>query len=213
MKKMKFYIKNNIEYFDFMWVTVGKDESIYMGFSFKGVGKIKKICEGQSDLYPNKEFATEDSADSKISFHSSGLYKIEPKIKKTREDRATVLGEELSSIDDPRIMLEIFFPINMVKSEKLPNSRDQIIDITGMREDFPNKQLRCTVLCIDSQKGRALLEASEGCLIHTSLVETRYAFEVNEKIWLWLVRIHEADCESGLNEYTYFLSGKGIHWR
>jgi len=169
MEKIKFFIKSPDQLSYFMSASyVKKDGSVYINIPHKGyVAKIEKILDKGNESYPDKDFLASKKYDSsKISFHSSGIYKLEHVITKHRKNRTTILGNKLSEIDDTTIMLEMYLPKNLIpySSEDLPSSNHQLIDIKQLHQDYPNKTIECVILCVGKTKWETKVSKRQSCV-------------------------------------------------
>src|SRR5262249_7568510 len=128
----KIFLKFDNRIFNFMWVQMMKDASIMMGFSGGQLQElILKIFEDGRELDPHKDYKVYDSkmdSGGKITFHSSGWYKLTKNTKiglDNEMDRVTVKGKKLSEIDEPTRMLEILIPsCLLLTTEKPVEGRD-----------------------------------------------------------------------------------------
>lgn len=206
---VKIYLKLNEHLIDFMWADTGKDGSVYMGLkTITSSGSIEKIFDPEGELLPGKDFneinTIKTSNPTKISYHSSGKFKLETKIKREFFDRVTVQGPALKDISEPTHMLEILFPANLKISKTTPHPQlDQIIDLTN----FPSNPLRCTVSCMPSEQ---LANFLKNKIVETSIIETTRAYEFNNLTWTWTLRISRDDKLAYETRYIFFLPFKII---
>lgn len=208
--EVRIFLKKDGHILNFMWAYVTKDGSVLMGFyGDTFIESIEKIFDGRGELIPGKHFTvvTEEGINyPKISFHTSGWYKLTQKIKKIVTDRLTIMGLPLKSIKKPTRMLEILIPMNLKKTDKQPiQGKDAIIDITS----FPMKPLRCTVSCMHLDEFTNFANTSK--IVDTSIIESSAIFEYDHQIWTWTFRISADDKTANVTKFTVFIPGR-VSW-
>jgi len=195
-----------------MWADVIKDGSVLMGISGEVVPSIEKIFDPKGELLPGKHFEIPNEKESvsstkkKISFHTSGRYKLMQKIKKLTTDRVTVAGLPLKDIVKLTRMLDILIPSHLTKSicEPVPN-KDMIIDISN----FPKKPLRCTISCMPIKE---LNNINSRSFVDTSLVESTFIYGYDNLAWIWTIRVSRNDEDETAHPTKFYvlLHGKVI---
>lgn len=207
--RRKIFLKNGSDILNFMWADVTSDGSVVMGLygvSFKP--SIEKIFEKEGEVLPGQGFEDVSGGqltnDTKITFHTSGFYKLKNEIKKITRDRVTIKGTPLGEIAEPMRMLEILIPARLTKALKKPNEdMDITVDITT----FPAKPMRCTVMCMPSEMADAVGDAK---VVDTSIIETTIRLDSGTKSWIWTIRVSKDDTLQHDNKYFVFIPGEVV---
>ncbi len=205
-----FFLKGNI-LLNFMWCKATSDGSILMGINRNKDGgfiqNVEKIFDGNRELIPGKHFKIEESTistTSKISFHPSGFYKFDLKIKKINTDRVTVRNLPFKEIKKPERMLEILLPIYLTQTSKVPDiEKDIVLDISN----FPDKPLRCTVSCFPVDSCELFWKSR---IVDDSVIESTNILECGNLAWAWTVRVSKNDNEAPKTKFYILLLGKNV---
>lgn len=185
-KSAKIYIKRGEKLYNFMWANVGPDGSVMLGFPFEGKEAVELVLdETLGELRPPAVVTNERVGHPKISFHSSGHFKLTAEMGKTLDavDRATIEGPKLTDISGPRRMVELLIPKMLPEATVKPNGLDIVLDATSS----PEMPLRCTISCMGKGYLASSLEKSEK-FVDTSLWEFTHALENDTHEWVWTLR-------------------------
>jgi hypothetical protein len=199
-----------------MWVKVSrKGDTVMMGFSGTGYKEsIIKVFDTAGELVPDKDFAVENQSSSipqaKISFHSTGKYKLttKAKIKKYSSDRVTVQGLPFNDINKYTRMAEILLPTCLLASESKHN---ELNDIIFNLDEFPRKPLRCTISCMPKCDFERYFKDGNFKIVDTSTCEASAAIEIGNLIWVWTLRTSSYDNHATNKQFIIFIFGK-ILW-
>jgi hypothetical protein len=182
----RIYIKKDDTLFDFMWAIRTPDGSIIIGFRFPGTGEAELISDPKlGELRQPDVFTVTGEDELKISFHSSGIYKLTTKAgtDHTSIDRLTVIGSKLQSIIKPRRMSEILLPHAMPQAKKKITKNDIALDATTA----PPGPLRCLIHCMSKQNFN-IMEEKNIPSTTTSIWEYYSALESESHVWVWTLR-------------------------
>jgi len=211
-KSSKILIKHGEKLHAFMRAYPIADGSVLMEFLFEGKEKVQLVLDEElGEVRPTQIVTEESIGQLKISFHSSGQFKLMAKMGKSEDsiDRATIDGPPLKDIDNPRHMLEILFmrdwPLAIAQTTERDTERDIVLDATSA----PNKPFRCTVSCMSRTRFEELL-VKEHRFVDTSVWETTHALESDTHVWVWTLRVSRNDEESP-NQFILFLIGP-VKW-
>lgn len=186
LKSAKIYIKRDKELYGFMWAKVGTDGSVMLGFPFEGKEEVEVVLdEALGEMRPPALVTKKIIGRPKISFHSSGHFKLTAEMGKTPNavDRATIEGPALTDISDPRRMVELFIPKVLPRATKEPTELDIVLDATTC----PDMPLRCTISCMGKGHLGSILKKNEK-FVDTSLWEFVRALENDTHEWVWILR-------------------------
>ncbi len=138
-----------------------------MGFPFDGRGQVEVVYDENLGEVRTPEIVSQESiGQQKISFHSSGHYKLTTKMGLSNGsiDRATIDGPRLDDIVEPRRMLEILLPKKLPLATTQRTEQSIVLDATPA----PHSPLRCTVSCVSfasykcmDKKGHRFVDTSE----------------------------------------------------
>lgn len=207
----KIYIKCKEKVCDFMWLNVGPDDSIMLGFSQKGNESIQFILdENDKELRPKDLKIGKSLSNPKDTFHVSGHYKLSSFVGLNEEniDRCTVIGSPLNEITKPRRMMEVILPNKLQKTKNLISERDIILDSTGFSINSP-KPLRCTISCMDEVNYEQLIEKNIP-FCSTSECEFTRSLIYKNLIWTFTLRLSRLDT-SLAEQFVSFVPGE-IKW-
>lgn len=143
----------------------------------------------------------------KISFHKSGICKLTTLVGLTDDsiDRCTVIGTPFQKIKEPKLMMEILLPKCLKVGHSKVSERDIVLDASK----FPSKPLRCTVVCMPTEKFWSITEAKTR-FVSTSEYEIVHALENHNQCWAFVLRISKDD-KYVSNRYDFYIPGK-IKW-
>lgn len=184
-KSSKVFIKNGDSEKVFMWVIVGSDGSVMMGFPWETSEDLALVMDDLGDLTREELISQGFTGKSKISFHKSGHFKLNSRMGKSENaiDRITVNGPSFDDITSPVRLAELLLPESIPNSKYKPTDRDIIIDLTGA-ESMPT---RCTISCIGNEEFRKL-QIENKRIVDTSIWEASHALESDSHTWMWTFR-------------------------
>lgn len=186
-KSPRVFIKKGVTFAKFLYAQEASDGSVIIGYPVKMRAGIQFVSDRHlGELRPPDLHVEESEVESaKISFHSSGHYKLTSKVGRTKEtmDRATVIGKKLSEIDKPERMAEFLIPLHIPVTGVPVENRDIILDAT----DAPERPLRCSLFCM-SHKEFELFQQQRRRIVDTSVWETWEAIENGTHVWLFALR-------------------------
>ena len=203
-KPARIYIRYEGDLHYFLWATISKDKSVMIGFPFTNGEDF--AFSNSADTYILKEdiYTQSYHGPAKISFHSSGVYKLNCKIGKSVDtvDRATVNGTALANIADREFMAEIIIPKDIPVTSKTPTSKDMVVDIPA-DIGFPT---RCSIFCTrndihNTEKSKRFMRDSEW--------EIPIPMENDTHTWTVVLRASRGDTAANCM-YIFFL--KEIKW-
>lgn len=207
-KAAKIYIRAGDNLHSFMWANVGPDGSVMLGFTFAGNEEVELVLDDKMGELRRPHILTlENVGQSKISFHSSGQYKLSSQMGKATDsvDRATVEGPKLADITEPRRMVELLLPKSLPKTSKSPGELDIVLDATSA----PEMPLRCTISCMRKDYFEKAIKNDEK-FVDTSVWEYVHALEYENQVWVWTLRASRND-EAYLDRIGIFLIGP-VKW-
>lgn len=195
-KTSKVFINKRGSVKAFLWADVGADGSVMIGVPAKTKSNLMLIMDAERDYHP-QDLYTEEARDSeKISFHSSGQYKMVGKVGKNKgsADRVTVRGPRLADIRAPRRMIDFMLPQEIISKTYRPTDRDIILD--APEEDQP---LRVTVFCMSHKEFENLFDTETRELkmrfVSTSICESFHGLESKDHVWVFVLRVSKDDTE------------------
>lgn len=185
-KSAKIYVRVGDQTFDFMWANVGADGTVMMGFQFEGRQQIELVADrALGELRPPAIEAPHLVSKPKISFHSSGYYKLDVQMGLIPNaiDRSTVIGPPLREIVEPRRMAELLFPETLPIAQACPTERDIVLDGTTA----PRRPLICTISCMADEKFEEVV-APGVRVVDTSDWEFTHGLTSGTHTWTWTLR-------------------------
>lgn len=184
----RIFIKRDLKIEYFMWADYSADHSVYLGLPWEGKETLQAIFE-EKPISTDNIITQEYQGKTKVSFHSSGNYKLESCIGHTIDsmDRITVAGPQLDTIKAPRRMAEILLPEILPTTRRVPTDNDIVLDLSGK----PVGPLRCSIFCLTKDQSQTL----KSPLIDTSIFEISEALETNSHYWIWTLRQSKDDTE------------------
>jgi len=207
-KSAKIYIRRGENLYSFMWANVGPDGSVMLGFSFHGKEEVELVLDKElGELRPPAVVTKETIGRPKMSFHSSGHYKLTAEMGKNLDavDRATIEGPRLTDIIDPRRMVELLLPKMLPEATENPTELDIVLDATSS----PDMPLRCTISCMSKGRLASIVEKNEK-FVDTSVWEFVHALENDTHEWVWTLRGSRND-EVYFDRFGIFLLGD-VKW-
>lgn len=185
-KSAKILIRVDNNLYEFMWVNIGPDDSVMMGFQFEGQQQVELVIDGAlGELRPPYIHAPKLVSKPKISFHSSGQYKLDVLMgqHKCAVDRSTVVGPKLRDIIEPRRMAEILLPDALYPARSPPTERDIVLEATTA----PALPLICTISCMAEDNFPDIV-ADGVRVVDTSNWEATNALTSGTHVWAWTLR-------------------------
>ncbi len=192
---------------DFLWINVMPDSSVVLGAAYQGKQTVNLVVDPEYGELRPKDLVIEEAWENpKITFHTSGQYKITAKVGLSEEsiDRCTVVGQRLDSIERRR-MAEILVPNGLTLSDRKKSDRDIELDATA----FPKQPLRCTLWCCKKELFTEFM-ANPKQVVDTSLYEHTNALELESKAWVFTLRTIGSDIV--LNDKFYFHLPGRMKW-
>lgn len=180
------FIKSGSNLFYLMWSEFDTSGDVYMGLTAKGSGRLEQVYDPTighvqgSDIY-----APQSVGSLKISFHTSGQYKLTGLMGLSKDslDRVSVTGPALADINKPRMMTEILLPVHLPFASRKPGQYDITLDISP----GPPPPHRCAIFCMSKQCYEEVLRQTIP-LIETSEWECIDAFTDGLQVWAWVIR-------------------------
>lgn len=157
-----------------------------MGFRFEGRQQIELVIDRfLGELRPPHIETPHLVSEPKISFHSSGHYKLDVQmgLNPRAIDRSTVIGPRLEEIAAPRRMAELLFPETLPVAETVPTNRDIVLDATTA----PRRPLICTISCMSDARFPDIV-APGAKVVDTSDWEFTHALTSGTHTWAWTLR-------------------------
>ena len=185
-KSARVYIRVEDRLFDFMWANVGPDGTVLMGLGFEGEQQIELVIDRDlGELRPPNIQAPRLVRKPKISFHSSGHYKLDVQmgLDPNALDRSTVVGPRLEEITGPRRMLELLLPAQLPIARECPSERDIVLDATTA----PRTPLVCTVSCVSDARFPEMV-APNVRIVDNSDWEFTHGLTSGTHTWAWTLR-------------------------
>jgi hypothetical protein len=93
-----------------MWAQFNANGDVYMGLTAKGTGGLEQVYDPNlGHVLARDIYAPQSNGSLKLSFHSSGKYKLTGRmgLSEDSQDRVTVMGPPLAEIAAPRMMAEV----------------------------------------------------------------------------------------------------------
>lgn len=192
MGSCKVFLAHGSTCTEFMWADMSSDGSVLLGLFGQAELRVEMVQDADlGNVKPPRFFGPALVGNPKISFHSTGHYKLTGKMGKTKAtlDRATVKGPPLHEIASPRRMAEIVLPRWMPTGTRVPeSSRDIVLDVTSRPTDRP---LRCTIACMNQSSFDSL--STETPMVGTSNWETTGGLANGSHVWTWTMRTSADD--------------------
>ncbi|HXS54009.1 MAG TPA: hypothetical protein VN782_15850 [Usitatibacter sp.] len=185
----RIFIKRGEEIRQFMWANQMADGSVYLGFPWEAKQKVELVLDETGPIPAAKLVVRELLERPKISFHSSGNYKLQSFVGKTEDaiDRVTVTGPKLVDIKGPERMVEIILPKELPQVGTTPSDND--ITLEAHPEERP---LRCTISCIRNDIAAEMMN-SDKPFVSTSAWEATGYLQNPSHTWAWTLRSSRED--------------------
>ena len=192
---------------DLFWLNVTQDRSVVLGTSYPGTQSVRLILEEGQPADPARTVSESTSQNPKITFHYSGHYKVSAFVGKSSSamDRCTIIGPKLSEIDDPRRMVEVILPRQLLLSVKPTSELDVILDARPL----PTGPLRCTLWCCKLDRFGDWMR-NRSAVVDTSTAEITEAFEDGERAWAFTLRTSRES--TNIDDGFYFHIPGKIKW-
>lgn len=207
-KSCKVYLKRNNTVYSFLWINVAPDGSVLLGIQPAGHEFIHRVFDNSViQRNPRGYIKSSPVEHKKISFHKSGKIKIDSQLGKSTNsiDRCTIRGKPLSEIRKPELMVEFILPNHLQEAKRAALKNDLVIDIS----QFPQKAVRCSVLCMDKDNFETL-KKTETRIVNSSTHEIYDAVTNGSSIWVFLMRVSNND--SGISNILYYFIPGQIKW-
>jgi len=185
-KHSRVFVKSANNLFYLMWAQFETNGDVYVGLTVKGSGGIDLVYDPDlGKVLAEDLVAPQTDEDLKISFHSSGLYKLSGRMGLNEDsvDRVTVTGPRLVDISESRMMVEILLPAHLPRTTRRPSAYDISLDISS----GPPPPHRCAIFCMPKQRYEEVLQGTTK-LVDTSEWECTHAFTDGLQVWAWTIR-------------------------
>ncbi len=180
---------NNLLYL--MWAQFDANGDVYMGLTAKGSGGLEQVYDPNlGHVLARDIYAPQSNGSLKLSFHSSGQYKLTGRmgLNEDSQDRVTVTGPPLAEIAAPRMMAEVLLPTRLQPTTVWPSVYDLTLDISP----GPPPPHRCAIFCMPKRCYEEVLQQTVP-LVETSEWECIDAFTDGLQVWAWIIRKSKND--------------------
>ncbi len=173
-------------HYDLLRVCLSADQSVVMQVPYTCQSQVEAVFDRiAGDVRPPKIDAPKTLEKPKVSFHTTGKYKLSSQVGwlPVSRDRATVVGPRLDEITTPRRMLEILIPEVLPVGSKYSEAMDLLLNAS----EAPKVPLRCTISCMSRDEYERLAGAQIKW-VDTSIWEAWATLANERQAWVFTLR-------------------------
>lgn len=202
---VRVYLKDADNLYYYFWADVSSDGSVIVGVPTAKEEKLAILSGPEMESSSDGVYTEGYQGNVKISFHASGMYKLNCNIGKSLKslDRATVSGTPLTEISEPKLMAEVLIPENFPISLKTPKNGDAVIEFSNV-EESPS---RCSIFCLPNEQVAANINKR---FLSTSAWEVLVPLENDTHTWVFVFRKSRED--SCYPNTMYICLTENIRW-